>query len=311
MTFRRARTPDALRLTLALPIFVLALSCESSEPSRPSAGEGPETSTSTPAEWEPGSSYTYELDSSCGERSLIGEFRIEVRDGEVSSVEPLDESARSMIEGGFEDDIPSIEELLTEARLARSEGADVVEVRRADDGRPTEIEIDYMKEAIDDEACYVIRRFRSLASESAECDAPENDLSKEPNYKVDYIHRWTTNEGCDVRLDVLMTRQLSDHCSRGGGEHVADILMGTPLGESHENSAPRIYIKDPTNFLGDEQTANGYEADASLPQNAEDTGYRQDGTELWITPDDDRSIYLAAEGRVERWPQDDSPPGCG
>jgi hypothetical protein len=213
-----------------------------------------------------------------------------------------------MVEGGFEEDVPTIEELLEEARLARDEGADVVEISRGDDGRPTRIDIDYMNEAIDDEACYIIGRFRSLRSESPDCDGPQNDLSKEPNYPVNYIHRWTTKDDCDVRLDVLMTRQGEGAC---GGSRVADILMGTPLGRPHDESAARIYIKDPTNVFGDDVTSEAYEADAELPDDAVDSGYRQDGTELWISRDDDRSIYLVAESSIEKWPQDGSPPGCG
>lgn len=54
------------------------------------------------------------------------------------------------------------------------------------------------------------------------CDAVEHDLSKEPNYPVDYIHRWTTAEGCDVRLDVLMTRQGKNACV--DGERVGRVL---------------------------------------------------------------------------------------
>lgn len=141
-----------------------------------------------------------------------------------------------------------------------------------------------------------------------DCSAAQYDISREPDYPVDYIHRWTTEEGCEVRLDVLMTRQGEEAC---GGSQVADILMGTPLGRPPNASAARIYIKDPTNVFGDDETSDAYEADAELPDDAGDSGYRQDGTELWITPDDDRFIYLVAEGSVERWPQDESPPGCG
>jgi hypothetical protein len=140
------------------------------------------------------------------------------------------------------------------------------------------------------------------------CNDAQYDLSKEPNYPVNYIHRWTTEAGCDVRLDVLMTRQGEDAC---GGAEVADILMGTPLGRPPDSSPARIYVKDPTNVFNDEETSEAFDPDASVPTDAVDSGYRQDGAELWTVPEDDAFVYLVSEDHVERWPQDQSPPGCG
>ena len=145
-------------------------------------------------------------------------------------------------------------------------------------------------------------------TQRAGCDSFETDLTKEPNYKVDYIHRWTTEEGCDVRLDILMTRQGKNAC---GGERVADIVMGTPLGQPPDSSSARIYIKDPGNVFQDDRTSQGYDPDANLPAVARDSGYRQDGAELWTVPDEPRYIYLVSDDHVERWPQDETPPGCG
>jgi hypothetical protein len=55
------------------------------------------------------------------------------------------------------EDVPSLDDLLAEAEEARAAGADVVEIEHgAKDGHPTSINIDYMKNAIDDGACYVI-----------------------------------------------------------------------------------------------------------------------------------------------------------
>lgn len=145
------------------------------------------------------------------------------------------------------------------------------------------------------------------ASGVSGCDAPENDLSKEPTYPVNYIHRWTNDDGCPVRLDILMTRQGADAC---GGSKVADILMGTPLGAPHSSSRARIYIKDPTGQFGMSEIQAGYEADADLPEDATDSGYRQKSSELWTVPDGD-AIYLVSEDQVERWPHVEAPPTCG
>jgi hypothetical protein len=96
-----------------------------------------------------------------------------------------------------------------------------------------------------------------------------------------------------------MTRQGKDAC---GGDRVADILMGTPLGKPHDDSPARIYVKDPTNVFNDEETSGAYDSAASLPDDARDSGFRQSGMELWIVPNDDRFIYLVHEDMVERGP---------
>lgn len=143
------------------------------------------------------------------------------------------------------------------------------------------------------------------------CDASISDLSQEPNYSANYLHRWTTKKGCDVRLDILMTRQGKEAC---GGEEVADILMGTPLGRPlgrpPDSSRARIYIKDPTNVFNDDATSTAFKSNTALPNAATDSGFRQDGAELWTVPDDHTQIYLVFDDRVEAWPLDETPPGC-
>jgi hypothetical protein len=140
----------------------------------------------------------------------------------------------------------------------------------------------------------------------AGCDPFQSDLDKEPNYSANYLHRWETASGCPIRLDILMTRQGPDAC---GGDKVADILMGTPLGKPSDES-PRIYVKDPTNVFNDDATANAYDSAATLPDTARDSGYRQDGAEMWIVPEDDQFIFLVTGDNAERWPLDPSPAGC-
>ena len=127
------------------------------------------------------------------------------------------------------------------------------------------------------------------------------DLSLEPRLPADYLHRWTTTDGCAVRLDVLMTRQGEDSC---GGEEVADILMGQPLGAPTSESKSRMFIRDPQQILTNRKTSQAFDADAQLPADAEDTGFRQDGLELWMRPGDDSFVYLLVnEDGVEAWPQ--------
>ncbi|MEU9735072.1 DUF6174 domain-containing protein [Streptomyces sp. NPDC048002] len=105
--------------------------------------------------WQEPAAYTYTLESSGGERSLIGTFRVTVRDGVVAEAEGLDDSARRLVDRS-PDQVPTIGDLLDEVERAREENADQAEVAHAADGHPERITLDWMENAIDDEALYVI-----------------------------------------------------------------------------------------------------------------------------------------------------------
>jgi hypothetical protein len=114
--------------------------------------------------WEAPDRYEFDLESSCGERSLIGRFHVIVTRGKVHS-RGLDERARAFMKyaDGHGEEVPSLKELWNEANRARNEGADIVEVLLdPEDGHPTTIEIDYRENAIDDEGCYVITHYAEL-----------------------------------------------------------------------------------------------------------------------------------------------------
>lgn len=122
------------------------------------AGCGSPRASNVPS-WQAPDGYEFTLDSSCGERSLIGKFRVVVENGSVAEAEGLDESGRALFEHGFGDDVPTLSELLDQAATAEEEGADVVEVEATDEGRPTAIDIDWDSNATDDEACYRITAY--------------------------------------------------------------------------------------------------------------------------------------------------------
>jgi hypothetical protein len=87
--------------------------------------------------------------------------------------------------------------------------------------------------------------------------------------------------------------------------------MGTPVGARTDATAPRIYVRDPDGYFGDAALQEGFAADVELPPGAIDTGYRQDGTGLWMDPHDDAFVYLAAASATERWPKATQIFGCG
>lgn len=153
-------------LKAAALILLLLGGCTPSSPEAETS-EGPsrapqaQTTEALP-EWDAPDEYSFELRSSCGERSLIGRFHVAVKNDRVRA-KALDERARAFMryEDGF-GGVPTITELMEEAETALGEGADVVEVDfDEEEGHPTSIEIDHNEQAIDDEACYVIRDYKS------------------------------------------------------------------------------------------------------------------------------------------------------
>lgn len=126
----------------------------------PSSGSGgkaaskpsPEPTTTT---WEEPASYVYTMTSSEGERNLIGTFRVTVRDGKVTKAVGLDDSARRVVRQS-PGEVPTIGGLLEQLEQARRDNADEAEAEYAPDGHPVRISLDWEKNAIDDEALYVI-----------------------------------------------------------------------------------------------------------------------------------------------------------
>jgi hypothetical protein len=112
------------------------------------------------SQWQEPSRYSFVLDSTCGERALIGRFRIMVEQGRVTKVEGLDESAQRALEGGRNDIAPTLRQLLQELDSARRAGAEVADITTDPaDGYPTKITIDPAANSTDDESCYAITEF--------------------------------------------------------------------------------------------------------------------------------------------------------
>lgn len=153
------------------------------------------------------------------------------------------------------------------------------------------------------------RSSTSARDEVMECGAAGSitDLSREPSYASKDLQRWTTEDGCPVRLDVLMTRTGPAHC---GWQAATDILMGVPLGASHSHGPHRIYVRDPQGVLNDPAITSAFDGDARLSDRAEDTGFRQHDAQLWLIRGAPEQLFLVFPDRVERWPLDTSPAGC-
>lgn len=134
------------------------------------------------------------------------------------------------------------------------------------------------------------------------------DLGSEPDWRRHADYRpWTDARGCFVRIDVLAERSGPDHC---GWEDADVLIVGTPLGEPYTSANDSVtYVRDPDAVFGDPDLAAGYEADANVPAEAVDSGFRREGLSLWHVPGDQSAVWVVEGDTAERWPRGE-PPLC-
>jgi hypothetical protein len=88
------------------------------------------------------------------------------------------------------------------------------------------------------------------------------------------------------------------------------LIVGDPLGTRYTTSADDVeFVRDPTGVLGQPEFSAGADPDASLPDDAIDSGYRRGEVWLWHRPGDPSAIWLVSPDGVERWPAG-RPPAC-
>jgi hypothetical protein len=180
----------------------------------PLVSAGPSPSVA-PAAWTEPSSYSFVFSSSCGERNMLGTFKVVVEDGVAVAYRPLDEqAARSP---GSVSDMPTLGSLLHLVEEARSytsggpvrpppppgssgvpepspEGAIVTLETDPEDGHPTHIYIDWRPRAIDDEECYRIKQYSPVVSIS-----PSPSSSGEPVWTEPASYTYVFDSQCGLR----------------------------------------------------------------------------------------------------------------
>ena len=67
-------------------------------------------------------------------------------------------------------------------------------------------------------------------------------------------------------------------------------------------AGPRLFVRDPNGQLGDPALATGSASLDTVPEGAEDAGYRLGDIALWNRREDD-AIYVVTPDGVERWPR--------
>jgi len=145
--------------------------------------------------------------------------------------------------------------------------------------------------------------------EPHECKAEEGsviDVAHQPNWRpyADYLP-WTDRDSCLLRIDVVAERPGPDHCA---WEDARVLIVGQPLGTSYTTPADDTeFVRDPEGVFGRPDLSAGFDPDATLPDDAVDSGYRRDDLALWHTPGDQSAIWLVSPDGIERWPAGDTP----
>ncbi len=148
-------------------------------------------------------------------------------------------------------------------------------------------------------------------AESHDCGAEPRsvtDVHSEPDWRRHADYRpWTDTEGCLLRIDIVAEWSGPEHC---GWEKADVLIVGQPLGESHTSPDDTVhFVRDPAAVFGQPDLAAAYDPDASVPDNAIDSGFRRDGVSLWHVPGDQSAVWFVSVDTAERWPRGD-PPLC-
>jgi hypothetical protein len=115
-------------------------------------------------------------------------------------------------------------------------------------------------------------------------------------------YQWTRH-GHPVSPDELVTAAGPAHC---GWQSATYLTMGWPLGTVSTTAAQaRLYIRDPNGVV-----SSFYRQllviHATLPSDAQPTGYSYGSIEVYLSPSDqDQAIYVVGPGGAERWPRSD------
>jgi hypothetical protein len=131
-----------------------------------------------PFDWTEPTAYRFVFnDTMCGERNQLGTWQLTVRNGEVASSQPLDETAENLPPANAEP--PTLGEIMSKAAGAEQSGPmplpgrsgglgvaeqpPIVEIETDPrDRHPIYIGIDWIPDALDDEECYRISGFEVL-----------------------------------------------------------------------------------------------------------------------------------------------------
>jgi hypothetical protein len=110
---------------------------------------------------------------------------------------------------------------------------------------------------------------------------------------------------------VIAVFQGAEHCQ---WESATFMHLGWPVGTvaaSFEDE--RQYVRDPQGLFDDGALHVGYLGDATLPEDATDTGFHRGPWHLWVGPSQaDEAVFIVNTdtGAIERWGRSSQPILC-
>lgn len=173
------------RLLLVLPLLAACGGTTAADPE-------PEAGSDLPA------TYSFDLESSCGERALIGRYRVWVEDDEVIRVVPTGEERVPPLE-----DVPTLDDL--EELVEDADAGAVVETERHADGWLTWVSIDHLPEAIDDEECYRVSNVEETEPGAAD-EAVVSCGGSGPGWPVSAMEGGIATETTAEEIEAALTR---------------------------------------------------------------------------------------------------------
>jgi hypothetical protein len=132
----------------------------------------------------------------------------------------------------------------------------------------------------------------------AQCDPSElpPDVTDDLNIGV-----WENESGRRVPVTRIQSFQGAEHCS---WDDITFLLLGP-------EEKGDWYVRDTAGDFS-ELLRTTFIREATLPEDATDTGLRRDGRQLWVGPDEDAAYLVSLDDAqdVERWPAAEQPIRC-
>lgn len=149
--------------------------------------------------------------------------------------------------------------------------------------------------------------FRGESGGSGCADAPDGgvtDLRWEATKRVFYASlydRWVDQAGCPVRTDVITTFAGPGHC---GWEPLEFLAVAEPVEGSVDLASAKHFVRDVQDVLADYDDVDRSRTIGlkDLPASATDTGYRRDGSAIWLAGD---TAYRVSGAVAEEFVLDD------
>jgi hypothetical protein len=148
----------------------------------------------------------------------------------------------------------------------------------------------------------VVRLFVLIAVAVLLAGCGGRDYEASPSPPVSrWKESWRDAEGSVVQEHVVST---------GYAECVDAVLLsvGWPLGTPFDTiDSARTYVRDRDGAL---ETVGRLDTDATLPENARNSGYHLGDVQLWFGRNARQAAYVVDGSKVERWPRLVEPVGC-